>query len=384
MTALLVHELQGILEKRSLYEIFKNLKSTIQQRSFINLLSRPKKNSVDALIQDGLLQLEGNVDSKQHVLLKECLWEILKALEFKFPGFSEFFVHWQKGEIALSEKNWSELSQQFKTASLSLPRLLGHLIPFLESRYQLGINGDKSDELFEMAQATFDEGSWAEAKKQYSILLNIYDPDFGLSYDFLQSQYAFCDRALQFNFLLERSREQLEAECWELAHPNLLKLIEWSSERLSPSKAELNIMLESCEKNAPHLSSEIMPDNPLESSKEKNQDLVLYTPPVSQLTEAKQEEIHEPLEVQSKAALPSKPIKARNYAAVNRGVGIGLLILAILGLSYIFLKIEKETPVYEVKQSKRLDLEELPMESPIDQEVDFVRTGSLEEDLADK
>ena len=127
-----------------------------------------------------------------------------------------------------------------------------------------------------------------------------------------------------------------------------------------------------------------MPDNPLESSKEKNQDLVLYSPPVSQLAEEKQEEIHEPPKVQSKAALPSKPIKARNYAAVNRGVGIGLLILAILGLSYIFLKIEKDTPVYEVKQSKRLDLEELPMESPIDQEVDFVRTGSLEEDLADK
>ena len=384
MTALLVHELQGILEKRSLYEIFNNLKSTIQQRSFINLLSRPKKNSVDALIQNGLRQLEGNVDSKQHVLLKESLWEILKALEFKFPGFSEFFVHWQKGEIALSERNWPELSQQFKTASLSLPRLLGHLIPFLESRYQLGIKGDKSEELLAMAQASFDAGSWAEAKKQYSVLLNIYDPDFGLSYDFLQSQFAFCDRAMQFNFLFERTQEQLEAECWELAHANLLKLIEWSSEQLSPTRAELSLMLESCELNAPQLSSQNMSDNTLETPQERKQELALYNPAVSPEPEEKQEEIRELVEDRSKAALPPKAIKPRNYAAVNRGVGIGLLILAILGLSYIFFKIEKEVPVYEVKQSQRLDLEEGPLESPIDQEVDFVRTGSLEEDLADK
>ncbi|MEM8890405.1 MAG: hypothetical protein AAGD28_20685 [Bacteroidota bacterium] len=371
-----------------MHEIFNNLKSTIQQRSFLNLLSRPKKNSVDALIQNGLRQLEGNVDAKQHILLKECLWEILKALEFKFPGFSEFFVHWQKGEIALSEKNWTELSQQFKTASLSLPRLLGHLIPFLESRYQLGINGDKAEELFEMAQASFDTGSWVEAKKQYSILLNIYDPAFGLSNDFLQSQHAFCDRALQFNFLYERTREQLEAEFWTLAHANLLKLIEWSSDRLSPSVLELNQMLETCETNAPHLSSENMSDIPQESPVEKKQELVVYSPPVLEEPEIEEEVIPERLpeivEVPAESAPSPKPIKVRNYAAVNRGVGIGLLILAILGLSYLFLNIEKETPVYEVKQSKRLDLEEIPIESPIDQEVDFVRTGSLEEDLADK
>ena len=80
MTALLVHELQGILEKRSLIEIFKNLKSTVQQRSFLTLLNRPKKNSSDALINECLRQIEGGIDSKQEVLLKESLWEILKKL----------------------------------------------------------------------------------------------------------------------------------------------------------------------------------------------------------------------------------------------------------------------------------------------------------------
>ncbi|MEO1216868.1 MAG: hypothetical protein AAFY45_25315, partial [Bacteroidota bacterium] len=317
-------------------------------------------------------------------------WEILKALEFKFPGFSEFFVHWQKGEIALQEKNWSELSHQFKTAILSLPGLLRHLIPLLESRYQLGVNGNKTDELYDLAQVSLETGSWLEAKKQLSILLRLYDPSFDLSYEQLSSQHAFCERALQFNFLYERTQEQLDTECWEVAHSNLLKLIEWSSERLSPSKAELLLMLEHCEQHKPNLSSQNMSDHSIESNREEQKGLIVYKP--TSPAEVRSRNLEPLTKDQQQAPRPKTQKKnekyvvnqQRKYAALNRWVGISLLILAIIGLSYIFLKIEKEVPVYEVKQSKRLDLEDMPIENPIDQEIDFVRTGSMEDDLADK
>ncbi|MEM6805748.1 MAG: hypothetical protein AAF696_30395 [Bacteroidota bacterium] len=390
MTALLVHEIQGILEKRSLNEIFNNLKSTINQRSFLNFLNRPKKNSSDALIYDSLQLLERSIDSKQKVLLKEHLWVILEKLEFKYPGFSEFFVHWQKGEIALYEKDWEELSQQFETALFSLPGLLRHLIPFLKSRHQLGNNGKKFSELYEVAQTAFKVEKWVEAKKHYSFLLNLYHESFGYSVEHLKSQYAFCDRALKFNFLYERTREQIEVEYWEEAHGNLLTLIEWSCEGLYPERRDLELMLENCGKNMIQLTSENMSDKHDEMWEETKNEWIASQPSLSS------EEVSRNLDIfpevpaeESVTPLAKTPPKKTSmqqidHASANKWVGICLLLLAAIGLSYILLTIEPEVPVYEVKQSQRLDPKELPAERPIDKEVDFVRTGSLEDKLVDK
>lgn len=390
MTALLVHEIQGILEKRSLNEIFNNLKSTINQRSFLNLLNRPKKNSSDALIYTCLQLLERSIDSKQKILLKEHLWVILDKLEFKYPGFSEFFVHWQKGEIALSEKNWEELSDQFKTALFSLPGLLGHLIPFLKSRLQLGLNGKKSLEIYEIAQTAAKEENWVEAKKQYSILLNIFDNNFDYSYEHLKDQYAFCDRALKFNFLYERTKEQIEVAYWEEAHGNLLTLIEWSSEGLYPERRDLELMLKNCEKNMIPLPSENMSDQYDEIREEEKDDSPASYSSISSEEEDKTFEIFPEVRAEESANPPESisakktNMQQRNHASANKWVGICLLLLAAIGLTYIFLTIEPEVPVYEVKQSQRLDSKELPLEHPIDNEVDFVRTGSVEDKLVDK